>query len=135
MPTPIERFSLERHTGPYELWPLRTRLLADGVPTGIRLPAYSMLHQYETAAGFLIAMDCDCPFEEATTFALVSRDLRLLGRRTFSTMYGSYLLLDLRWKDDDRFVATFNADVRYEVTIRDRSIPFLSSRLGVRELK
>lgn len=135
MPVAIERFSLERHDGPYERWPLRTRLLADGAPTGILLPAYAMLKQYEVPAGYLLAMDCDCPFEEATTFALVSRDLRLLGRRTFSAMYGTFLLDHVKWEDENRFIATFHRDVRYELTIRDRAIPLLRPRLGVRELK
>ena len=74
---PIERFSLERHSGPYETWPYRTRLLDGGAPTGLALPAYVLLHQFEVPGGFLLVLDDDCPHEEITSFCLLSADLRV----------------------------------------------------------
>ena len=133
--TPIDRFSLERHAGEYASWPLRTRLLLDGAPTPVTLPGYTILHQFEIAPGFLIVTDCDCPYEEATTFALLSPDLRLLSVRTFSSMYGSFLLDAVDWIDANHLVATFHGALRYRITIRDRGIPFLRPRLGVRRLR
>lgn len=133
--TTIERFSLERHAGEYASWPLRTRLLLDGAPTPVTLPGYTILHQFEIAPGFLIVTDCDCPYEEATTFALLSRDLRLLSVRTLSSMYGSFLLDQLDWTDADHLVATFHGGLRYRITIRERWIPLLRPKLGVRRLR
>ena len=132
---PIGRFALERHAGPYESWPLRSRLLLDGAPTPVTLPGYVILHQFETAAGFLIVTDYDCPFEEATTFALLATDLRVLSIRTFSSMYGSFLLNGLEWTDANHLVATFHGGLRYRITIRERGIPFVWPRMGVRRVR
>src|SRR6266508_3806727 len=44
---PIIRFALEKHDGPYETWPLRSRVSLDGKPTDISLPGYTLLHQFE----------------------------------------------------------------------------------------
>jgi hypothetical protein len=44
----ISRLALEQHEGPYEKWPLRSRLFLDGKPTGLSLPGYDLLHQFET---------------------------------------------------------------------------------------
>ncbi len=73
----ISRFTLEQHDGPYETWPLRSRLFLDGEPTGISLPGYALLHQFETSNGYVLVTDYDCPFEEITNFILVSKQLRL----------------------------------------------------------
>jgi hypothetical protein len=131
---PISRFALEQHEGPYASWPLRSRLLLDGAPTPVTLPGYVILHQFETAPGFLIVTDCDCPYEEATTFALLASDLRVLSVRTFSMMYQTFLLDDLEWMDANHLVATFHDSVRYRITIRERWIPYLRPRLGVRRV-
>ena len=91
------RFCLERHEGPYESWPLRSRLLVDGEPRGVRVPGYSLLHQYALPSGYLLVTDCDCPFEEATSFVLLDRNSRLLCARTLSIPYGSYKLAHMEW--------------------------------------
>jgi hypothetical protein len=132
---PTRRFALERHAGPYASWPLRTRVLADGVPTGAEIAGYSLLHQWEVRDGYLLVADHDCPYEEATTFALLSRDLRVLGMRTLSALYGSYLLDGVEWLDERRLAATFHGGLRYEVQIRERGIPILRPRLRVRRIR
>jgi hypothetical protein len=40
---PINRFTLEKHDGPYEKWPLRSRLFLDGKPTDLSLPGYARI--------------------------------------------------------------------------------------------
>ena len=139
----IERFSLERHAGPYESWPRRTRLLDRGAPTGVALPAYVLLHQFEVQRGFLLVLDDDCPHEEITTFCLLSADLRVLSRRWLGVPYGSWFLRAIEWIDERRFVGDFRDDPlaeprpRAECTdrvgfvIRSRGIPYLRPRLGM----
>lgn len=39
------------------------------------MKGYELLCQFETAAGYLLVTDYDCPFEEAVNFVLVSNDL------------------------------------------------------------
>ena len=72
-------FSLERHAGPYETWPLRTRLWVDGTPSPLRIPGYALLHQFATPNGHLLVTDCECPFEEATSFVLLDKKSQLLS--------------------------------------------------------
>lgn len=74
---PISRFSLEQHAGPYDTWPTRSRLLLDGEPTRILLPSYALLSQFEIPDAYILVTDYDCPFEEITSFCLVSKELRL----------------------------------------------------------
>ncbi len=78
---PITRFGMEKHDGPYETWPLRSRVSLDGKPTDISLPGYTLLHQFETANGYILVTDYDCPYEEITSFALISKQLRLQSCR------------------------------------------------------
>jgi hypothetical protein len=123
------RFSLERHAGPYENWPLRSRLLIDGEPCGVRVPGYSLLHQYALPSGYLLVTDCDCPFEEATSFVLLDRNSRLLCARTLSIPYGSYNLDKMEWIDDRHARISFQDDDRWSLTIREWGIPLLRPRL------
>jgi hypothetical protein len=127
----IERFSLERHAGPYETWPRRTRLLDGGAPTRLALPAYALLHQFQVPCGFLLVLDDDCPNEEITTFCLLSAELRVLSRRWLGVPYGSFFLLAIEWIDARRFVADFG-DERRGFVLRARGIPYLFPRLSMR---
>jgi len=128
----IERFSLERHAGPYESWPRRTRLLDAGAPTGLALPAYVLLHQFQVPCGFLLVLDDNCPHEEITTFCLLTADLRVLSRRWLGAPYATFYLDAIEWVDERRFVADFG-DCRRGFVLRSRGIPYLLPRLALRD--
>ncbi|HEX8391448.1 MAG TPA: hypothetical protein VF665_03740 [Longimicrobium sp.] len=130
-----DRFSLEKHAGPYESWPLRTRLFADGEPTDVRIPAYVMLHQFQVDDGYLLIGDQDCPFEEATVFALLSHDLRLLSCRVVGHAYNTFLLTGLEWVNPRQLIASFGDDLRMRVTIRPRGIPVILPRLRLDRIR
>ena len=127
--TPIARFTLERHDGPYESWPLRTRVFKNGAATATKIPGFQLLHQFETAQGYLLITDDDCPFEEATHFVLLAHTLRVLSSSTLAVPYASFLLKSVEPAADDRLIAVFNADERWQLTIRTWSIPYLRPRL------
>lgn len=128
----ITRFSLEKHQGPYAKWPLRSRLFVDGQATRIRVPGYSLIHQFEIPRGYLLVTDADCPFEETTSFILLSKSLRLLSCRMLLVPYGSFNLDRLEWIDDSRLWAVFHDEDYWLVTIRSWGIPFLLPRLRLR---
>jgi hypothetical protein len=123
------RFSLEQHAGPYEKWPLRSRLLSDGVRSDTRIPGYVLLHQFATPSGYLLVTDCDCPFEEATSFVLLDKKSRVLSCRTLSIPYGSFNLDKLEWLDDRHARITFWDHDHWLLTIREWGIPYLRPRL------
>ncbi len=127
--TPINRFTLEKHDGPYETWPLRSRLSLDGRPTDISLPGYTLLHQFETSDGYILVTDYDCPFEEITNFALVSKQLRLQSCRWLGWMYETFLLERIEWIDDRSFTAFFCGNLRCRLTVRSWGIPYIRPRL------
>src|SRR5262245_51918272 len=126
---PIDRFTLEKHDGPYETWPLRSRLSLDGRPTGISLPGYTLLHQFETSNGYIVVTDYDCPFEEITNFALISRRLRLQSCRWIGWMYETFLLERIEWIDARTFTAFFHGNLCCRFTIRSWGIPYMRPRL------
>ena len=146
---PIDRFALERHAGPYESWPHRTRLLDRAAPTQLKLGGYALLHQFEMAGGFLLVLDDDCPHEEITSFYLLGPDLRVLSRRWLGVPYGSFFLRAIEWIDERRFVADFSDGEqvaaeqierssarqptwdRVGFEFRSRGIPFVRPRLGL----
>ena len=128
------RFSLEQHAGPYESRPLRSRLFVDGQACGVRVPGYRLLRQYSLPSGHLLVIDCDCPFEEATSVVLLDRNSRLLCCRTLSIPYGSYTLHTMEWTDDRHARISFLDDDRWSLTIRDWGIPLLRPRLRLGRL-
>lgn len=89
---PITRFALEAHAGPYDRWPATTALLADGLPTGARVPGYVIDAQFATPLGTLLVTSYDCPFEEANTFLLLDDAHRIVARTDLGAMYASWLL-------------------------------------------
>ncbi|MEZ5589305.1 MAG: hypothetical protein R3F53_00730 [Gammaproteobacteria bacterium] len=128
----IYRFGLEPHEAPYESWPLRSGLLLDGQKTPLRVPGYVLLHQFETQQGYLLITDCDCPFEEATSFILLSKALRLLACRTLSAPYESFLLERIEWLDASRCRAIFSRNDSWLVTLHSWGIPLVRPRLQLR---
>ncbi|AXF21158.1 hypothetical protein CUJ89_12140 [Burkholderia pyrrocinia] len=134
---PVDRFTLETHDGPYESWPSRTHVLVGGVRSGLAVSGYVLLRQFETPAAYLLVTDYDCPFEEAVTFTLVSKDpLKVRAQRTVGAMYASCHLDVITWADDRHFSATFvDIDGRWDFTIRDLSVPFILPRLGMNHVQ
>jgi hypothetical protein len=134
MPRAINRFALEKHDGPYEKWPLKSRLIVDGALTKTRVSGYSLLHQFELPDGYLLVTDYDCPFEEATDFILLSRDLRVLTRRSIGGAYCSFLLDKLEWIDEYSLIATFHENDHWRISIGSRSIPYLRPRIFAKRI-
>ena len=113
----IARFALESHTGPYESWPTKSRLLVDGVLTDQRLPGYSLLHQFLLDDGFLLVTDYDCPFEECTNFILLDARIKKRASRSLGVPYGSFLSEKIEQLAATHFVATFYTDDRWSLSI------------------
>lgn len=129
---PITRFALEKHDGPYETWPLRSRLSLDGKLTDISLPGYTLLHQFETSNGYILVTDYDCPYEEITNFALISKQLRVQSCRWLGWMYETFLLERIEWIDDRTFTAFFCGNLCCRLTVRSWGIPYFWPRLKLR---
>lgn len=85
----LNTFELARHDGPYDSWPLRTGLIRNGSATGKAIPGFVIEAQYEYRDGFLLVTSWDCPFEEAQTFLLLSRELDVLAEETIGAAYAS----------------------------------------------
>ena len=133
---PINRFTLEKHDGEYETWPLRSRLFLDGKPTKLSLPGYVLLDQFEIADGYILITDYDCPFEEITNFAFISKQpLRLISCRWLGWMYETFLLEDIKWIDELTFIAVIGgSDHCWRFTLRSWGIPYIRPRLKLQWL-
>lgn len=132
----IDRFALETHAGPYDAWPSRTRVIVDGVRSELAISGYVLLRQFETPDAYLLVTDYDCLFEEAVTFTLVSKRLKVLAKRTVGAMYRSCHLSGITWTDDRHFSATFDdIDARWDFTIRGQSAWCILPRLAMRRVQ
>lgn len=108
------RFSLETHEGEYANWPLRSCVYLDGIPSQTHVAGYQLLHQFETPLGYLLVTDCDCPYEEATSFCLLDiSTLKIVSERTLSVPYGSYLLDEISWLEPHLARVRFCQDEHY----------------------
>ena len=100
------KFSLIRHSGPYELWPSRTALLVDGIVSSTAVPGYSLLRQIELPESYLLITDYDCPFEEAVTVIFLNKQLRMLSHRTIWSLYSSVAFKSIEWLDEKTWGCT-----------------------------
>ncbi len=133
--TPSTAFSLEKHIGAYETWPLKTRLFFDGVDTGTSVPGFCIEAQYECHEGYLLAMSWDCPFEEANDFVLLDRAFKLLARKTLGAWYHTFLLESHAAMGPDVVRFLYNGGMRCDVGIeRPKLLWSVKPRLSMRLL-
>jgi hypothetical protein len=132
----IDRFTLEKHDGSYEKWPLRSHLFLNGNPINLSLPGYVLLHQFDTSDGYILVTDYDCPFEEITNFAFISKQpLRLISCRWLGGMYETFLLERIEWIDERTFIAVIGgSDHCWRFSIRSWGIPYIRPRLKLQWL-
>jgi hypothetical protein len=117
----ISEFSLEKHSGPYGFWPLRTKLLRDGVYTGVRLPGFIIDRQYRTRnGGYFFIANSDCPFEESQHFILLDSNLRVRSYRHLMAPYDTWLLESCEVKDDDSLLLGFRGEPTLHILVRLR---------------
>ena len=132
---PLQRFALEKHSGPYERWPVRTRVIVDGVPhPTLAIPGYELLRQYQTDLGFVLITNYDCPFEEAVSISLVAPDLsRVISTGTIGAAYYTFWLDDVEWIDANQFRLTCKDTAGdWLVTLRARHIPVLAPAVFIK---
>jgi hypothetical protein len=94
---PIQSFSLEKHSGPYEAWARKTRLYFDGADTGATVSGYVIDGQYRAGGCYLLIVSYDCPYEESNDFLLLNAAFEIIAESSLTPpMYASYLL-DTHW--------------------------------------
>ncbi|QAY92711.1 hypothetical protein [Pseudomonas sp. ACM7] len=122
----VERFTLWRPEDPDDPSPDTSPVIIDGHRSALVISGRTLLRQYETASGYLLVTDFDCPFEEAVCFSLISKDLQsVLGEHLVGCLYSSYYLAELVWLDEVHFFATFAGlvDYRFYFTIASSAFP------------
>jgi hypothetical protein len=133
-PVATHRFALETHPGAYETWPGKSRLMTDGALQNVAVPGYALLHQFEIPDGYVLVTDFDCPYEEATSFILLSRGMELLAKRSFGAMYCTFLLDTLTWMDARHLCATFHGGDRWRIRILNPDLPLMRWRLAAERI-
>lgn len=109
--------------------------MVDGELTRTRIPGYCLLHQFKTQFGYLLITDFDCPFEEATSFSLLSFSNQLLSHHTLGVPYGSFNLERIDWIDETSAKVVFYEKDQWLLTLRPRRIPFIWSRIQLRRIR
>jgi hypothetical protein len=130
----VHLFSLEQHSGPYEQWPLRSRLFINQEACDTCVPGYVLLRQFKTADGYLLITDCDCPYEEATSFILLDEHYKIQSCRTLAFAYASFNFDDIVWRDSRNALVSFWKADDWHLRIREYWLPNLIPRLQLKRI-
>ncbi|WP_295458404.1 hypothetical protein [uncultured Thiodictyon sp.] len=123
----IANFTLAKHDGPYESWPLATEVFRDGVATGRKLPGFVLDAQYEHGGFYLFVTSWDCPFEESLEVVLTDSDLRIVDRKSIGVMYSSTWLEACEVVSANQLRLQCDSDRVFRVTVQ-------SGRLSLKRL-
>ena len=82
----------------------------------------------------MLITDWDCPFEETTEVFLLSAELALIARHSFSVPYGIFNLEDLQVIDDTNLQLTFYENDCRQITVSAKKMGLLGSRINVAQL-
>lgn len=85
----ISQFSLETHQGEYEMWPAKTKLYTNQNESKISLKGYHLNEQLETETGYMLILDCNCPYEEVLFIYFLSKDMQILSTKTIGDYFWS----------------------------------------------
>jgi hypothetical protein len=116
----VTLFSLATHEGPYEKWPLKTTLFADGVDTGQTVSGFVIEAQYKCPAGYLLITSYDCPFEESNAFLLVNDQYETIARNSLGVMYSSFLLEKHKALSDTQLELDYGDGLKYRLSIEPK---------------
>ncbi|MDE2516655.1 MAG: hypothetical protein KGL12_11565 [Rhodospirillales bacterium] len=98
----------------------RARLIFDGQPSGQVLDGACLEAEFAVAAGHLLFVTDDVPFEEGLRLHLIAADGRLLDTRSLHQAYASPMLRDVRRIAADRFHFRFLGPALMEIRVRER---------------
>ncbi len=111
------QFSLEKHDGPYEKWPLTSRLFVNGEDTRTKLPGFVIECAYTCSVGYLIITSWDCPYEEFNNFTLLNHAFESVAKTALGAMYDTYLLDAHMPISDHALGLTYYRDLHYTLSI------------------
>jgi hypothetical protein len=113
-------FSLVRHEGEYESWPLETELLEGGQPTGMKIPGFVLEAQYRCGDQHLFVTSWDCPFEESLTVILTNAALQVKDKKSIGAMYTSVWLERHEVVEPNQLLLHCDNGFQYKVTVAKR---------------
>jgi hypothetical protein len=114
---PLTTFSLQKHAGPYESWPLVSGLLREGIGVGKNVPGYVLEAQYRCHVGYLFVTSWDCPFEEQLEVVLTDERFDILDSRSIGAMYDSTWLMSHEPLGDSQLLLHCDNDWDVRVTV------------------
>jgi hypothetical protein len=115
--TPIDRYSLEPHTGPYSSWPLTSILRVNEQVTEARVPGYFIEAQYESNLGNILITSYECPFEESNTFLLLDHSHGIVARAELCIPYDTFLLHEHWPVDESTIVLHYHENTFYTLHV------------------
>ena len=127
-------FFIEKHKGPYEKWPLKSKLFYDNKDTGRKIPGFSLRYQFKVGNETLLITDWDCPFEEVTEILILNGAFKIISHKRIGGWYYSWLLHGIEYVGDKQFLLFFG-EVTYKLTIRPNHFPWLLSKVRLEKIK
>lgn len=114
---PINTFTLAKHAGEHEQWPLVSELIRSGISTGKYVPGYVLEAQYEHNGYYLLATSWDCPFEESQTFSLLSPSLDVIQKHTIGAAYATVWMEGHKPITENAIMFNCDGDLDVQVTV------------------
>ena len=129
----IDLFSLASHSGPYEFWPLKTKLRFDGVDTSKKIPGYVIELQFRLSDYYFVITSYDCPFEESNSFILLDKTFNTLCVVSLRQPYDSFLLEDHKIINDEEIMLKYHGDYFIKLKIQPAKRSLFSKKLSYKK--
>lgn len=127
---PITIFTLATHEGPYEKWPLKTKLLVNGTDTGKYVPGFVVEAQYQCALGYVLITSYDCPYEESNEFLLLNDRYDVVAKSGLGVWYDTFLLEKHTPLSDTQLELDYGDGLKYRLAIEPKLLGGLKIKLS-----
>ncbi len=115
--TPIDKFTIQKHEGQYEDWPLTSLIYFEGQVLESKVPGFVIEKQFELINYYLLLLSWDCPFEEGCEVVVLNRNFDIVGSHSFTPFYNSYALTSIEELSQNHYKLVFNNSDNFEMSV------------------
>lgn len=114
----IANFTLTKHEGPYNQWPLKSPLLFNTEATNTEVLGSQIVAQYLCCYGYLLITSYGADYEESNEFQLLNSEFKPIATKRLGQPYSSFLLQSHRAISEDCLQLQYGDQLYYTLSIK-----------------